>query len=758
MRTGNQSVLSDLNFLNDINTTALELLSRPYVWSQDDVHIADTILRISNLVYNNSSMTPPLDDGLYDQLLVVYQKYDPHYQVGAPPVEFKESPDNQFVDEKVMCTYVSDEDMDSKLYTRNIHDQFTPITYMKYAEPLQGDFPPIAKRVINTPHKYPELVGTLDKCKFVLNYDAALAGADMKPGVQIFERDFMHKCLQAGVVHPAEIFDMVGELKYDGVSVEAEVKYDTIISACSRGDTGDNVATDLTPIFGGYKFPNFNKHKPWCNTDMTFGMKFEAVITKFNMEQLSIIRNKKYVNCRNAVIGLLGASDARKFVNYITLIPLSTSLNLDRAEELRILNTYYNSGEYNRHVFFRGNYQQILFQVKQFMESAEIVRPILPYMIDGVVISFTDPKKKLKLGRVNSVNKWSMAIKFNPSKVRTIFLGYTYNIGKSGEVIPMCHFKPCEFIGSIHTKQTIHSYERFKTLNLAIGDEIDIEYVNDVLSYVTKPETQHNYRPNRVPEQFIQTCPFCGSRIVVSESGKSAKCPNINCHERLIMRMVDMIDRLGIKDVAEESVRALDIFCLRQLMGLTEDRCINAIGEANGAKLYEQVTALKGFYINDFRIMSALSFDGMADEKWKLILKRYTLPELLVMHKSVGLNNVLNDIPGIGPKITRAVVIGFMYYADDIEVIINNFNLVNSKNTIEAPKVAVSGFRNPMITDLIRNNGFDISYKYSVTKGTYALIVANPNENTTKIRKAKDYGVPIMTVDGFLKSHNIIIQ
>ena len=45
----------------------------------------------------------------------------------------------------------------------------------------------------------------------------------------------------------------------------------------------------------------------------------------------------------------------------------------------------------------------------------------------------------------------------------------------------MVHFKPCEFMGNIQTKQTLHSYKRFNELQLRIGNQIDIEFKNDVL-------------------------------------------------------------------------------------------------------------------------------------------------------------------------------------------------------------------------------------------------------------------------------------
>ena len=67
------------------------------------------------------------------------------------------------------------------------------------------------------------------------------------------------------------------------------------------------------------------------------------MITKYDLQKLGKLRQKSYKNCRNAIIGLFGASDAYKFVDYITLIPLATSLEMDRITELKFLNKYYHS-------------------------------------------------------------------------------------------------------------------------------------------------------------------------------------------------------------------------------------------------------------------------------------------------------------------------------------------------------------------------------------------------------------------------------
>ena len=747
LNTGNYDILNDVKACTELSNIAINLIDNPK-WTDGMIHLADLILRISNIAYNNTSnMVLPLDDGVYDQLLVLYSKYNPNYQVGATPIRFEDRAQNEIINEKVMC--VSVDDMDKKLFMKDIWKQYTSLRQLR---PINMCFlvrDPITKRLINTEHKYPELVGTLDKCKFVLNNDAVIANVFDKPSVNIFERDFIHKCLDTGVINRNEVFEMVAELKYDGISVEAEVCGDTIISALSRGDTGDNVATDLTPIFGGYKFPNA-KSVP---KDITFGMKFEAVITYYNLHRLGEARGKSYKNGRNAIIGLCGASDADKYIDYITLIPLATSLDMDRIDELDFLNKYYHSGEYNRYCILRGDYQSILFQVKQFTESAEEIRKILPYMIDGVVISFIDKDKIQRLGRTNSVNKYSMAIKFNPRSARTLFLGYTYSIGKSGDIIPMAHFKPCEFIGGIHSKQTIHSYKRFKELNLAAGDEIDIDYINDVITYITKPDTEHNRNNKEKPVEFITHCPCCGTELEISESGKSAKCINRFCYERSIMRMVDMIDRFGFKDFSEETVRALNLTSFSQLMNLNYEQ-VQFLGPINSANLLSYIDKLKNTEIADFKLMSAFSFDGMADEKWKLILKNYTLNELL--NPSFEFNN-LQYIGGIGAKTIWDIIDGINMYFDDIKYCLENFNIINSKGLSSGPKIAITGFRDSAFIQLLIDNGFDASDKYSVTKDTFALIADDINSTSSKVQKAKKYGIPVFNKSGFLEANNIIL-
>ena len=535
-----QLMSGDLSCLNPnnikiVSDEALRLLNKDKL-DNYDIANASIIISISQIVYNNTDKSILfLDDGVYDVLLEKYKEYNKNFQVGAPVVNFNQN--GELITDQDMIepmSFIDAPDINSFVENSLYFDDLTakpPLDinlYRNIDRTPSGKI--ISKRNINVPHKYPKLVGSLDKCKFTLNKEAIDRDVFNDENVKVFERDFLGRHLQMGLIDMTTPFEMIAELKYDGVSVEADVT-DHIISARSRGDANEDIAADLTDILGGYKFPYA---QPLPDSE-AFGMKFEAIITYNNLDKLSRLRGKGYKNSRNGIIGLLGSSDAYDYRDLITLIPLATSIEgIDRVTEIEFLNKYYNSGEYLRYSILRGTYTEILFQVYRFVQEAQAMRSMLPFMYDGVVISYRDLKIREILGRENSINKYSMAIKFNPLVRQAIFTGYTYTIGQDGIVTPMIHYTPVEFYGTIHTKSSGHSYKRFMDLGLAIGDVVNIEYTNDVMPYVTKAQIQNNFNNPNPPEPFPTHCPYCGMQLVINESGKSAICPNKKCPERTI--------------------------------------------------------------------------------------------------------------------------------------------------------------------------------------------------------------------------------
>ena len=724
---------------------ALRLLEKKEL-DEYDVACMNLLIQISQILYNNTDRELlVLEDGVYDLLLEKDKEYNSKVQVGAPPIHF--DPSANIIVNNVSEKYkpmVFLDDVTTYLENELFYDDIgypSPLCTQLYDQDINRNSGiNSSKRNLSVPHKYPKLVGTLDKCKFTLNREAKERGVFDDREVKIFERDFLGKHLQMGLFDPNDIIELDLELKYDGISVEADVT-DHIISARSRGDTNEDLAQDLTPILGGYRFP----FCPDMSQEEPFGMKFEAIITHNNLEKMSRLRERNYANARNGIIGLFGSSDGYDYRDLITLVPLSTSLDMDRATEIEFLNKYYHSGEPLRYAIVRGTYNQVLYQVYKFVKEAESLRPIMPFMYDGIVVNYTDPRLIEALGRENSVNKYSMAIKFNTMIRQAVFTGYTYTIGQNGTVTPMLHYTPVEFYGGIHTKSTGHSYARFKELNLAIGDAVDLEYRNDVMPYLTKSAIQPAWTRRGDPVPFPENCPCCGTPLYFTD--KSAICPNENCPERVIARMTNMMKKLNLKDFSTESLRDIGLKSLHELLNVTIDD-VKSLGDVNAQKFMERVNELKTKPVYDYKIVGAIGFSNIAAETWKRILNKIPLSSIVDLPEQILLDQLM-EIKGIGYNTAVTICMEREDFYDDLVAILFEMpNVMNSYGVKSGKSIRFTGCRDTELCNYLNDLGYDANGDAGVTKTTDILIVPYEGFTSSKTAKASPNTI-IVGIDSF---------
>ena len=725
--------LSELNPQNivAVSNEAVRIIEKTMPLNEYDVNNASMIISISQIVYNNTDRTVLfLDDGVYDILLEKYKVYNSSFQVGAPEIVFNQ--DGEAVKEEYInpMEFVDniEEFRENSLFYNDISKQ-APMDPRILQDFNRNSGVIISKKNINVPHMYPKLVGSLDKCKFTLNKEAMERDVFEDPNVKIFERDFLAKHLQMGLIDMTTPFELIAELKYDGISVEADVT-DKILSARSRGDASNDIAADLSPVLAGYKFP----YAPPVPDDESFGMKFEAIITHVNLDRLSTLRDKGYANSRNGIIGLFGSSDVYDYRDLITLVPLATSIEgIDRVAEIEFMNKYYNSGEYLRYSILRGTYTEILFQVYKFVKEAETIRNIMPFMYDGVVISYRDPKIIAALGRENSINKYSVAIKFNPLVREAIFSGYSYTIGQDGTITPMIHYTPVEFYGTIHSKSSGHSYNRFNELNLAIGDIIQVEYTNDVMPYVYKPEVQSNFANPNQPIPFPTNCPCCGTRIVISDSGKSAICPNLQCPERIVSKMANMMKKLNLKDFGEETFRTLRTSSFHQFMNYTfED--VKCLGPNTAQILLDRINEIRTTPIYDYKIMGAIGFTGLATETWRKILNVIPLTSIINLSDE-DLYMQIVSIKGIGNRAATTIIQERHVMKEDLDTVMS-LNVVPSYGLTQGAIIRYTGCRpDQELTNYLTSKGYDARPDAGVTKNTTVLVVPYIGFSSSKVNK-----------------------
>ena len=692
------------------------------------------IIKIANIYYNNDfNGLLLIDDDIYDRIVVLLRQTSIPIPIGAPRIELKESipnSNNTLLESKQGSLKQVVRFTNAGEYFNTLTSNATKSLYDDYIiNPDDNDCS--YRKLRNTGHRY-DLCGTLDKCKFVTNLDAKSAGVFEDTSVMVFERDFLNPHIKKGIVNPNDI-TIIASLKYDGISVEATVQGDTIISACSRGDMANNEASDLTPILGGMKF----KRAEGISKQDEFGIKFEFIVNSLNMNRLLKQYKVNYVNHRNAIIGLFGRLDARAFRDYMTPVPLESSLDTDRITEIQFLNKYYTKGLDLRHIVIRGNKSEVLKQLSEFVEEASNIRSFMPFAYDGIVVEYVDPNIRNTLGKLNSIPRYSVAIKFNPLKRQSIFTHYTYSVGYSGVIIPMAHFEPVDFMGAIHDKTTIHSYARFKNLSLCKGDKVNLSLNNDVIVYLTKAE-DNDTREDREQylEKFPTHCPSCGTKLEYSLSGDTAYCPNFYCRERSLNRIAGMLQKLGVKDFSLETVRALDIKNVIELFNVDTKRAQQVLGTNNGIKFKKTIEALKDVELPDYRVLASLGFPGIGNVTWLKLLQGAPIDVLL--------NGTIDDIAkcyrqakiGIGPKTVRCIITERDHFREEIEFLYKNLKILNTPvGIVRKHKIVVfSGVRDQQLEKLFEEKGFKISDSF--VNGCTVLVVPSIGFMSSKVKKA----------------------
>ena len=711
-------------------------------WDKEITDTVEMILTISNILYNNTSRSNILlDDGVYDMLLAKFNNKGNVFYPGAEPIRFDESgsihrPNGKKEGLKDPPFKIITDFADMTFYDeiiKNDHaNDFDPSTIPPWG--IHRD----VLNIRNVPHSNKELVGTLDKCKFVLNKDAKDMGVFDDSSVKIFERDFIGKHIQMGLYDSTSIQTLIAEFKYDGYGVEGIVKNGVLVSANTRGDTKNDKAKDLTPVLGGYQFPRAK------NIDGEIGMQFEAIIMTPYLNHLSRIMNTRYANARNAVAGITSRLDAYLYRDYITLVPLKTDiiddetgLHLDRLVEIEFLNKYFAREVNLKYAIMTGNYIENLYQVKKMVDEAYYMRQFMPFMYDGIVVSYYGDEIRQILGRKDFVDQYSVAIKFPAMEVDTIFLGYKYTIGLGGVITPMIYYKPVEFYGCVHDHSTGHSLKRFNELQLKAGDVIKVTYTNDVMPYVTKPDLDvNNSNPNPVIP-FPTHCPVCGCPIEISSTGNSARCPNPECKGRRLARMVNMITKLEIRDFGQETIdkiqENLTVNSLVDLLNLTVED-VSFLGPNLSKMFIDRVHHLKNDPIYDYQIMGALGFTNVAEAKWRKILHEIALT-YIIYDDPETLRYKLTSIKTIGPSVADTIIAEREAYMDDLDTILAMNNIIPSTGVQFGLKIRFTGIRDKNLVDVLSKEGYDIG-EGSVTKDTDILIVPEAGYVSSKTKKA----------------------
>ena len=381
---------------------------------------------------------------------------------------------------------------------------------------------------------------------------------------------------------------------------------------------------------------------------------------------------------------------------------------------------------------------------------------------DGLVLTYDDIAYGRSLGRTAKFPRDSFAFKWADETARTHLLEIEWSPSRTGLINPVAIFEPVELEGTTVSRASVHNISIIEELELGIGDEIEVYKANMIIPQIAKNLTSSG------AADIPKVCPVCGGATEVRKisNAKALYCTNPDCQAKHVKAFSLFVSRdaLNIEGLSEATLEKLiakgfihdytDLFHLdhfekeiQEMEGFGEKSYQNLISNINKAR---STTLPKVIY--------ALGIPGIGLANAKVICKHFDHDMEKMMHADM---EELNVIDGIGEVLARAFT---DYFAsernaelvhrllDELEIVVEATNqddqIFAGKNFVITGSVNHFANRNE-VKALIESKGGKVTG--SVTSKTDYLINNDVTSSSSKNKKAKDLGIPIISEDDFIK-------
>lgn len=398
------------------------------------------------------------------------------------------------------------------------------------------------------------------------------------------------------------------------------------------------------------------------------------------------------------------------------------------------------------------------------------------FMYDGLVVETLDEGSRKRLGYSSSEPNFATAIKFTPVEALTEVEKVEWSVeGFSSIYTPVVHFKPVVIRGNTYTKVSLANHGRFQSMKLKVGSPLIFALRNDTLGYVEDVKTE---KPIKGPLlEAPSNCTSCGADLKQTKNGIFLYCPNNVCEYNRVGDIYNFVTKIGIKNVGLETLRALYrakiLFSVQDIMNLENKRSkiekLEGFGKTSTDNIIKEVDKVLRSEVKDYELLGSVNIPLVSRSRAKMILEYVTLDELLEIarlpasNKADEVREKVIGIPGIGDEISRQLCGGMRfdggYYI--LGLLDNGLKYINTKKEREAGFKQLSfchtGSASPLKDrDTIKNLLEDHGHKLvsGVSKKTDYLINNDTESTTVKNAKAKELGVPIISVKELMEMFN----
>ncbi len=483
----------------------------------------------------------------------------------------------------------------------------------------------------------------------------------------------------SGLLDESE-FELVAELKMDGLAVALTYGGGKLVTGSTRGDgyRGEDITQNLRTV---RSIPLTLRG----NYPPRFEVRGEVFLPRKGFKKLNEDRARAgqplFANPRNAAAGSVRQLDSRITARR----PLDIYVyGLGWIEGAEAPETHWETLQYLKSLGFRVNPENRLLggvaEVEAYYRRCVAEREGLPYEADGIVVKVNRTDFQERLGVVGREPRWAVAYKFPATQATTKLENILINVGRTGTMNPYAILEPVAVGGVTVKRAAMHNEDDIRRKDIRIGDTVIVQRAGEVIPEVVAPvvslrtgaekefslkdKTREMYAHSRgiaveeTPDHAI--CPQCGSDVERPEGEAMAYCTNAACPAQVSERLKHFVSRgaMDIEGIGEKLADALlaaglvkdagDIYSLRERRD--ELAGMERMAEKSVSNVLDAIERSKERDLS--RVIFALGIRHVGSE----------IAEVLAGHarsmdRLSGMSaEELTDIPGIGPKIAESIV------------------------------------------------------------------------------------------------------
>jgi len=557
---------------------------------------------------------------------------------------------------------------------------------------------------------------------------------------------------------PGEQVEYVAELKIDGVALSLIYEDSLLWRAVTRGDgvAGDEITANARTI----RAIPLRLRRP----GLAAQVRGEVYMSREDFASLNRQREQEgetlFANPRNATAGSLKLQDSRlvagrhlRFFAYWLHCPADPARTQhEHLETLRQWGLPINP-EFAR--------CPTIEKVFEFYERCEARRDELPYEIDGIVIKVDSLDQQQRLGHTAKSPRSAIAYKFRARQARTRLIDIHLQVGRTGTITPVALLEPVPLAGSIVQRATLHNEDEIRRRDLRLGDTVILEKGGDVIPKVVGAVLEE--RPARTaPFRFPEHCPACRSPLTRDPEEAATRCENPACPAQLKRRLGHFAGRHAL-DVEGLGPAVIDQLVDRNLVRDVGDLYDLELDTLAGLERLAKKSArnlldsLESSLERSFdRVLFGLGIRHVGSTVALALARHFRSLEAL----SRARIEELEGVPDIGPTIARSVH-AFFANPQTPKLIAKLRRAGLHLEMQEAPAAAAPSFftgKTAVLTGSLRHYTREQAAERlprlrahvasSVSKKT-DLVIAGESTGS-KLEKAQQLGVPILTEDEFL--------